>query len=396
MGMNTAEEKMAVVVQEVAGRRHGDLFYPSLAGVAQSHNYYPVFDMRPEDGVATMALGLGKHVVEGGEALRFSPKHPRVLPQFSSPAATLKASQSQFFALDLAHTDRDLSDTSQATLVRLPLSRAEEDGELQRIGSVVSPDDDRVYDGLSRPGARVVTFSRLLKSADGPLCAVLQHLLTVGKQNLGCALEMEFSANLSDDSIDFALLQIRPFVAQVESARVALEPIAADKVLCRCKRAMGYGRAEGVRDVVYVHPDRFDRSTSREVGKLVGELNAKLSAERRRYVLIGPGRWGTLDPWLGIPVVWYQLSAAKVIIEVPARDIAVEPSQGTHFFHNMVSSGVGYLSLSGVSDTEFVRFDLLDGLPGEDLSPSLRHVYLPAPLTIRLNGARQEGVIALP
>lgn len=394
MGLITAEEKMAIVVQEVFGRRHGELFYPTLGGVAQSHNYYPVFDMKPEDGVATIGLGLGKHVVEGGQAVRFCPKYPKVLPQFSSVASTLKASQSEFYALDLSQKDLDLAGGQGAALVRLPLAKAEEHGELGRVGSVVSPDDDRVYEGVGRPGPRVVTFSRQLKSADAPLCNLLRELLTSGRKNLGCALEIEFSANLTDEGMDFAFLQIRPFVAQIDPRQASLEGVAADKVLLRCKRAMGNGRAEGVRDLVYVHPQRFDRAKSAEVGKLVGELNARLAALRRRYVLVGPGRWGTNDPWLGIPASWYQLSAAKVIVEVPAKDLSIEPSQGTHFFHNMISAGVGYLSLGNGPD-EMVRWDALDALPGVDLGLGLRHVTVPAALVIRINGGKQEAVIAL-
>jgi len=396
-GRNAADEKMAVVIQELIGQRHGDRYYPTLSGVAQSHNYYPVFDMRPEDGAATLALGLGKHVVEGFDALRFSPKYPRVLPQFSSIGATLKASQRDFFALDLSQSATDLGQGTETTLVRLQLTDAEKDGQLQHVGSVVSVEDDRIYDGVRRKGPRVVTFSRLLHSPDSSFCALLRHLLEVGKRNLGCAHEIEFAANLDDsDDIDFAFLQIRPFVASREPSETGVQELEPDQILCRCQRAMGNGRVEGVRTLVYVDPERFDRATSKETARLVGRINTRMASERRSYALIGPGRWGTLDPWLGIPVSWYDISHARLIIEVPARDLIIDPSQGTHFFHNLVSSGVGYFSLPETSNADnFVRWDRLRSLPGEQIADGVRMVELTSPLVILVDGTKQRGVMAL-
>ncbi len=387
-GMDIAEEKMAVIVQEVVGKRHGDRFYPTLSGVAHSHNYYPVFAMQPEDGAAMLAIGLGKHVVEGGEALRFCPKYPSAIPQLSSLRTALDASQRDFFALDLG-ADKE------SALIKLPLDAAEEDGVLRHIGSVVSLDDDRIYNGLNRKGPRLVTFWRLLRHADEPFCKLLRYLLALGRQNLGCALELEFACNIEDDVIDFAFLQIRPFVTQRESRHIELTDLDEAKVLCRSQRAMGNGLIDTIRDIAYISPSRFDRRDSQQAAKLIGELNLRLAEERRPYVLIGPGRFGSMDPWLGIPVAWFQLSGAKVIVEVPAADLPLEPSAGTHFFHNMVSAGIGYLSLPAQTDVDFVRFEKLDAMPHEKIGDFLRLVSLPSPLKVAIDGRKQRAVIAL-
>ncbi|MDH7568575.1 MAG: PEP/pyruvate-binding domain-containing protein [Armatimonadota bacterium] len=398
IGLNPADEKMAVVIQEVAGQPHGDCYYPTLSGVAQSYNYYPISHMRPEDGVALVALGLGKQVMEGGEAVRFCPRYPQILPQFGSPEQVKRVSQRKFFALDLSCADVDLTQGPDATLRRFPLSRAEADGALDLIGSVVSAADDRVYDGVSRPGTRVVTFARVLKSGAFPLSAILNRLLEMGRESMGSAFEMEFAANLDTRQgrePEFHFLQIRPLVARRERFDIALEEEMADHILCRSRRVMGNGRLENVADVVYIHPERFDRAHSRHVAELVAALNQRMVREGRRYLLMGPGRWGSMDPWIGIPVAWHHISQAAAIVEVPARDLPMEPSQGTHFFHNMTSAGVAYFSLPATTDADFVRWDLLDALSGEELEGLVRHVRLQKPLTIRMDGQTQQGVIAL-
>jgi CheY-like chemotaxis protein len=396
LGMNPGDEKMAVVIQEIAGAGHGDLFYPTFAGVAQSFNYYPISRMKPEDGVATVALGLGKQVVEGGEAVRFCPRHPQILPQFGSPAAVLDASQRSFYALDLSRPTVDLAEGTGATLARLPLDRAEADGTLDLVGGVVSSVDDRVYDGVNRPGARVVTFGRILTGRVFPLCEVLDRLLGICRESLGFASEMEFAVTLdAAGSGELAFLQVRPLVARRERFDLALETVSSDRILCMSRRVMGNGRIEGVRDLVYVDPSRFDRSASVEAAAAVSALNDRLRSERRPYLLIGPGRWGSLDPWIGIPITWHQISGARAIVEVPLRDLPMDPSQGTHFFHNMTSAGIGYFSLAEVDETSFVRWDLLDALPGEWTTPWMRHLTLEEPLQVRMDGHTGRGLVSL-
>ncbi len=399
IGHDLTEARMAVIVQEVAGRRYGQHFYPGISGVAQSYNYYPVFQMRPEDGVATIALGLGKQVVEGGDAVRFCPRYPEVLPQFRSPSEVMRVAQREFFALDLGRSQADLLRGTDATLSRLSLSEAEAHGTLAFAGSVVDTDEDRIYDGTGRRGCRVVTFARILKHKVFPLCDVLNELFEICRKELGFAVEIEFAVNIDSDlskEPEFYLLQMRPLVAQRERCDVEAEATPLEKQLCRSRRVLGNGRLEGLRDIVYVDAEAFDRGRSAEVASIVAEENERLARERRPYVLIGPGRWGSFDPWIGIPVAWHQISNARVIVEVPAKDLPMEPSQGTHFFHNMTSAGIGYFSLGESNENEFVRWDLLRKLPGKEVAPGVRHVRLSRPLSVRMDGQAQQGVIALP
>jgi CheY-like chemotaxis protein len=398
IGHDLTEARMAVIVQEVVGRQYGTRFYPAISGVAQSHNYYPVFQMKPEDGVATIALGLGKQVVEGGDALRFCPRYPRVLPQFRSPAETMRVSQREFFALDLAHSDVDLLNGQDATLVRLPLSQAEEDGTLALAGGVVAAGEDRLYDGLGRRGPRVVTFARILKHNVFPLCDILKELFAACRADLGFPVEIEFAIDVEANATrepEFYFLQMRPLVALRERCDILLDSIPPGKLLCRSQRVLGNGCLEGVRDIVYIDPAHFDRGRSAEAAAAIAKINERFLRERRRYALIGPGRWGSFDHWIGIPVAWHQISRAGVIVEVPAKDLPMEPSQGTHFFHNMTSAGIGYFSLSGQNDKEFVRWDLLAALPSEEHPLGIRHIRLEQPLSVRMDGQAQQGAISL-
>ena len=398
VGHELTESRMAVIVQEIAGSQYGRHFYPAISGVAQSHNYYPVFQMKPEDGVATIALGLGKQVVEGGEAVRFCPRYPHVLPQFRSPAEVMDVAQREFFALDLEREDADLLRGTDATIARLPLSQAEADGTLSVAGSVVDTEEDRIYDGVSRRGSRVVTFARVLKHNYFPLCGILNDLFEACRRDLGFPVEIEFAVDVDADPShepEFYFLQMRPLVASRERCDIAANPVPHDKLLCRSHRVLGNGCIEGLRDIVYVDPARFDRGRSADVASVIAAMNERLGRERRNYVLIGPGRWGSFDPWIGIPVAWHQISAARVIVEVPAKDLPIEPSQGTHFFHNVTSAGIGYFSLAAVNETEFVRWDLLEAQRGEEIAPGVRHVRFTRPVSVRMDGQTQQGVIAI-
>jgi CheY-like chemotaxis protein len=398
IGHDLTEARMAVIIQEVAGRQYGRYFYPAISGVAQSHNYYPVFQMKAEDGVATIALGLGKQVVEGGDAVRFCPRYPQVLPQFRSPAETMRIAQRNFFALDLERTDVDLLNGQDATLAQIPITAAEPHGTLALAGSVVVLDEDRMYDGVSRRGPRVVTFSRILKHNAFPLSGILLDLFDACRRDLGFPVEIEFAVDLDSDPNHepvFYFLQMRPLVASRERCDVVAESIPADQLLCRSSRVLGNGCIDHIRDIVYIDPARFDRANSTATAAAIAEINERLARERRPYLLIGPGRWGSFDPWIGIPVVWHQISAARVIVEVPASDLPMEPSQGTHFFHNMTSAGIGYFSLTGSTETEFLRWPLLASFPGEDHPLAIRHIRLTSPLTVRMDGQTQQGLISV-
>ncbi|MCC6585705.1 MAG: hypothetical protein IT168_03215 [Bryobacterales bacterium] len=399
IGQDLNEAKMAVIIQEVAGREYGRYYYPAISGVAQSYNFYPVFQMKPDDGVATIALGLGKQVVEGGDALRFCPRYPQALPQFRSPGEVMKVAQREFFALDLDSSEVDLMRGTDATLARLPLAQAESDGTLAIAGSVVDTVEDRMFDGIARRGSRVVTFARILKHNVFPLSGILNHLFEACRKDLGFPVEIEFAVNIDastdSDEPEFYFLQMRPLVASRERCEVDAGSIPPHKLLCRSERVLGNGAIDTLRDLVYIDPSRFSRAQSTAVASVIAEVNERLSRENRPYALIGPGRWGSFDPWIGIPVTWHQISAARVIVEVPAADLPIEPSQGTHFFHNMTSAGIGYFSLTSATGDEFVRWDLLNQLPGQDFPLGVRHVRLKKPFSVRMDGLTQHGLITL-
>jgi len=391
------EEKMAIVVQEVVGRPRGRYFYPSFAGVACSRNYYPVLGLKAEEGLAAVALGFGRTVVEGGKAVRFSPGSPNNVPQFASSEGVLESAQRQFYALDLEHAST-LGEPGHAdALVALPLEVAERDATLHPVGSVYSPDNDAVYDGVSRPGIRLVTFAPILKTGIFPLSGILTELLELGERAMSCPVELEFAVNLPSRGQDgeFAVLQIRPLVVEVGSEDLdeVLRMTPADGVLCLSEQALGQGRVQSIRDVVYVKPEAFERGQTVEVAGEVEEINRALAVAGRPYLLIGPGRWGTSDRWLGIPVEWHQIAGARVIVETGLADVPVTPSEGTHFFQNITSFGIGYLTVHARSGHGRVDFDWLGSRPAEAETKYLRHVRLDVPLDMRIDGRTGRGVV---
>jgi CheY-like chemotaxis protein len=395
------EQKMAVILQKLVGRRHGPHFYPDFAGTACSTNYYPVLDTRPEDGVAMVALGLGRTVVEGGRAVRFCPGRPLVLPQFASPAATLESAQREFFALDLRQQPSPGGGDPDLGMVHLDLEVAERDGTLAQIASTYSPDNDAVYDGVSRTGVRLVTFAPMLKRGTFPLPRILSYLLGLGARALSCPVEIEYAVNLAPEHggpPEFALLQLRPMVVHTAAADLAelrsrLQPAA---FLCSSSRALGHSLTRDVRDVVYVRTDRFERKSTAAIANEVGSLNAELVKKGRPYLLIGPGRWGSADPWLGIPVEWSQISGAGTIVETGLKDVPVTPSEGTHFFQNLTSFGIGYFTIPNGDPESFVDFDWLDGRPASRETSFLRHLELDGPVEIQVDGRSGTGLIVKP
>jgi DNA-binding NarL/FixJ family response regulator len=386
------EEKMAVVIQQIVGGRSGNYVYPHASGAASSYNYYPVGAMKPEEGIASVALGLGKQVVEGGRVVRFSPAHPQSLPQFSRPDDVLENAQRHFWALDLTRPLDFLKPDSNLT--RLDLAQAERHGKLWSVASTYSAEDDAVSDGISRPGVRLVTFAPLLKNQILPFNEVVQLLLQVGQRGLSGPAEIEFALNLEpgqDPPNEFAFLQIRPMPI-VDSGETRLDGIEADRVFVRSSQALGNGRSSEIRDIVSVRMDVFRRECTPEIAADVGKMNAELTAAGRPYLLLGPGRWGTADRWLGIPVTWSQISGARAILEADLTDLAVEPSQGTHFFQNMTSYGIGYFNVH-VRTGGHVDQEWLAGIPVAKETPWLRHVRLDEPLEVLIDGRRGEGLI---
>ena len=399
------EEKMAVVIQQIVGQTHDQSFYPHIAGVARSYDYYPIEGLQAEDGVASVALGLGRMVVDGGRCLRFSPAHPRKLYQFSSTESYLENAQREFYALNLvgvpdsASSARSANDPLDENHVLLDLEAAMQHGTLDRIGSVYSPENDVVYEGVHRPGIKLVTMAGILSGDYLPLADALGFLLEIGKSGFSCQVEIEFAVNLrkpEDGPHEFGFLQIRPLVFGTDAEGLDLTTVAQTEAICISGGALGHGHLEGIRDLVYVPTASFDRSQTQTIADEVGSLNAALKAEGRHYVLIGPGRWGSADPWLGIPVRWAQISRVSCIVETPMEGIQVAPSQGTHFFQNITSFGIGYFTLSRQDPHAHLDLQWLDGQPAHAKKAFVRHIRFSEPLEIVVDGRRGIGVIMRP
>lgn len=395
-GHHAEEEKMGVVLQELVGAEYGDRFYPTFSGVARSYNFYPLGKLKPEDGVASVALGLGKMVVEGGETLLFSPRHPHVLPQFSTIEDALANSQKSFYSLDMRRPGPCRSADADQNLLRLDLDVAERDGTLAPLGSVYSPENDAIHDGIVRPGPRLVTFAHILKSGLFPLSEILNLLLDIGRHAMACPIEIEFAVNMKAEPTQFGLLQIRPTVSDEAFERVSLEDVDHDELVCCSSYTMGNGYIRNVRDVVFVHPEAFDSAQTRVIAGEISQMNERLKKAGRPCILIGPGRWGSADPWLGIPVTWEQISSAHAVVETSLHNFVVTPSQGSHFFQNLTCFRVGYLTVNPTAGGGFVDWAWLDRQPPVAETHFVRHILCDQPLEVRLDGRTRRGMIFKP
>jgi CheY-like chemotaxis protein len=394
------EEKMAVVVQRLVGAKREQRFYPDFAGVAKSYNFYPVPPQKSTDGIALVALGLGKTVVEGGNTVRFCPRYPKHLMQFFSTKETLKNAQQEFYALDLnGKLDHHPESIQDPLVKRFDLTDSEKDGTLFSVGSTYSFENEGVYDGISRDGLRVVTFAPVLKHKIFPLPEILDLLLDLGAWGMGTPVEIEFAVNLDvhkDERKEFAMLQMRPMVLSREVEELTIGDTKDSDLICQSAQVLGNGAINGIHDVVIVDINKFDRAKSKEVAMEVSKLNSKMIAERKPYLLIGVGRWGSLDPWLGIPVTWDQISGASVIVESGFKDFQVTPSQGSHFFQNLTSFRVGYFTVNSIDQQSFIDWDWLQNQkPVEELMYT-NHLRFEKPISIRINGQQNRGVILKP
>lgn len=412
-GKLVEDEKMGVIIQALVGQQHGQRFYPHFAGVAESYNFYPLGPQKAEDGVVHMALGLGRFVVDGGAAMRFDPKMPGIMPPHPSIKALLNNTQRKFYALDMERPCCDLHADLMTTVRAFDLKDAEDDGTLSPVGSVFSLDDKRVRDDLSLKGPRVVTFNNILRHKAIPLAETMQRILEVAEEGMGGPVEVEFAVDMGDYGKRMRrrqkrrpptlyILQLRPFGAlsrQKETTRLRLKP---EECICRTNRGLGHGIGQEIRDIIYVKRKDWQASQNQTIADEVGQLNAELAEENRPYLLIGPGRWGSSDAWLGIPVSWAQISNAKVIVEASPAGYDVEPSQGTHFFQNITSLQLGYLTIPpGATreepvDGNFIDWTWLDFHPSEEETEHLRHLRLSTPITVSLNGKDGKGLIAKP
>jgi CheY-like chemotaxis protein len=393
------EEKMAVLIQPLVGALHDERFYPDVAGVARSHNFYPKPPMQSTDGVVSVALGFGKTIVEGGIALRFCPRYPRHLLQLGTTRDLLDYTQKTFFALDMNEGKQAPLSFADMGLKAFELGVAEQDGTLSNIASVYSPENDAIYEGLSRAGVRVVDFAPVLKQNLFPLAEIAQRVMDVATEGLSGPVEVEFAINLStpnDAPKEFAILQVRPFVLSREIEELEIGDHALPSVLCRSSQVLGVGRVDGIRDIVMVDMETFDRGQSRRVAQQIGDFNTMLLEKNAPYLLIGVGRWGSSDPWLGIPVTWDQISGARVIVETGFKDFKVMPSEGAHFFQNLTAQHVGYFTINPDSGEGHLDWPWLHSLPATRETEFVKHIRLSGPLTVKMNGHRNQGVILKP
>jgi hypothetical protein len=377
---------MAVIIQQMVGAPHGDRFYPEVSGVARSHNFYPVEPQRPEDGIVSVALGLGKTIVEGGATVRFSPAYPDHLQQ------SMRETQRTFYALALGGAP-ELRGIADERILPFDLRAAEEDGTLHWVGSTYSAENDALYEGISRAGTRVVTFAPILRHRMVPLAEPMQHLLDLGARKIGTPVEIEFAVDLSAEPKKLALLQMRPLVLSREMDELSIDDVPPEQLLCRSDQVLGHGAIHDLRDVVVIDAATFDRTRSVDVAREVARINARLVAEERGYLLIGPGRWGSLDPLLGIPVKWDQISGVRAIVEAGFRDLSIDPSQGSHFFQNLTAFQVGYFSVSPLVRNSFVDWEWLASLEAIEEHVFVRHIRLDRGVTVRINGRERRGVI---
>ncbi len=393
------EEKMSVIIQKMVGKQHGTRFYPDFAGVAKSYNFYPVPPQKPLDGIVSVALGLGKTIVDGGVTVRFCPKYPDHLLQFFSSAEALTNNQNQFFALDLNASPTQTLETRDTLVKSFGLEEAEVDGTLASLASTYSPENDALYDGTSRSGLRIVSFAPILRNKIFPLPNIIELLMDMGSWGMGSPVEMEFAVTLSvlpSQPKEFALLQLRPLGLSKEADPLEIEDVARNKLLCRSTQVLGHGISSDIYDIVYVDVERFERARSRDAAYEVMVFNENLVSQHRPYLLIGVGRWGSLDPWLGIPVKWDQISGAKVIVEAGFKDMEVDPSQGSHFFHNITSFRISYFSVNSMTQDGFVDWEWLRSNPVVEEKTFVRHIRLQKPIVAKVDGHQNKGIILKP
>lgn len=387
------EEKMAIIIQEVVGNQYGKVFYPHISGVAQSHNYYPVGHMKPEEGFANIALGLGKYVVEGEKSYRFSPKYP-TLENYSTKAL-VKNSQVNFYAVDLTKDDVNLSLGEDAGLIRMDVMEAEKHGTLKHCASVYDANNDQLVSGTHRVGPRILNFANILKHNYIPLSRTLEVVLDVVKEAMGAPVEIEFAVDLKKDKegkSTFYILQIKPLIGNIEDYSIDMGKVDKTNLLLYTEKGMGNGKVENIYDIIYADIDAFDKSKTNDMVKEISYLNSKLRDQNRKYVLIGPGRWGTRDPWIGIPVAWHQISMAKIIVETGLDSFPLDASSGSHFFHNVTAADVGYFSVQA-NENGFVNWEKLNDFKPIERTTYFKHLRFENSLSIKMDGKKRIAII---
>ncbi|HRZ49101.1 MAG TPA: PEP/pyruvate-binding domain-containing protein, partial [Bacteroidales bacterium] len=393
------QEKMAIVLQEVTGKQYNERFYPTISGVARSINFYPIPPEKAEEGIADIALGLGKYIVDGGITLRFSPAHPDRIIQLTNPQTALRETQKFFYALDLKASSFHPSTNDAVNLIKSPVADAEPDGVLKFASSTYDFQNNTLKEGTYHKGKKVITYANILKHKQFPLAEILHDLLVTGSRAMNKPIEIEFAVNLDVPKGQprvFSFLQIRPIVEHKDASRIHLDEVKADQVILWSEQALGNGEIKGLHDLVYVKPETFNPANTQEIAHRVGDLNLKFLNEKLNFVLVGPGRWGSSDPWLGIPVKWPQISAARLIVESGLENYRIDPSQGTHFFQNLTSFHVGYFTINPYINEGVYDVDFLNAMPSVYEDEFLRHIRFDEEIVIRIDGKRNRGVLFKP
>lgn len=390
------EDKMAVILQEVIGKQYGDVYYPNISGVARSINFYPIGEEKPNEGTANIALGLGEIIVGGGRTLRFSPYHPKKVLQLSSPGTAQRETQKFFYGLDMNPESYKASTNESINKKKISLRKAKDHGSLKYVASTYDLQNNIIRPGIMHDGIRVLTFDNILKYSTFPLAEILQDLLRVGQREMRNPIEMEFAVKLdvpNGQLKEFSFLQIRPIMETIETGNILPKNIDEKETIIYSEAALGNGKYNDISNIVYVKPETFNSANTREIAKAVEEINKKFEDSQKNYVLIGPGRWGSSDPWLGIPVIWPQISSAKIIIEAGLHDFRIDPSQGTHFFQNLTSFRVGYLTINPFINEGYFDLEYLNEKKAVYEDDYLRHVAFEEPLTILVDGKENRAAI---
>ena len=393
------QEKMAIVLQEVVGNRYNDHFYPTISGVARSLNFYPIGNEKAEDGIANIALGLGKYIVDGGQTLRFSPRHPHNILQMSTMDFALRETQTRFYALDLKNLAEQFSIDDSFNLQRLGLKEADADCSLKYIVSTYDPYDQIIRDGYYPGGRKILSFVNILQHDVFPLAKTLDELLRIGQAEMGRPVEIEFAVNVDPNNHDkatFYLLQIRPIVDNKEIMDEDLTQVGNEETILSSTSVLGHGIVTDVQDIIYVKSGAFNSSNNQLIAYEIEKLNRRFTEEEKNYVLVGPGRWGSSDHWLGIPVKWPHISNARVIVECGLENYRVDPSQGTHFFQNLTSFGVGYFTINPFKGDGWFDEEYLNALPAVEDTEYLRHIHFDKPIVIKMDGKKSLGVVLKP
>ena len=400
------QEKMAIVLQEVVGNRYNDHFYPTISGVARSLNFYPIGNEKAEDGIANIALGLGKYIVDGGQTLRFSPRHPHNILQMSTMDFALRETQTRYYALDLKNLAEQFSVDDSFNLLRLNLKDADADGSLKFIVSTYDPYDQIIRDGYYPGGRKILSFVNVLQHDVFPLADTLDQILHVGQEEMGRPIEIEFAVNIDpmkteqsrggSPTATFYLLQIRPIVDNKEVMEEDLTLVEQKDTILSSTSVLGHGIVTDVQDIIYVKTGAFNSANNQLIAYDIEKMNRGFTAEEKNYVLVGPGRWGSSDSWLGIPVKWPHISNARVIVECGLENYRVDPSQGTHFFQNLTSFGVGYFTINPYKGDGWFDEEYLNSLPAVEETEYLRHVHFDKPIVIKMDGKKSLGVVLKP